>query len=127
MNTHKAPLAAKGAAAPSAARKLNFTKIFRWRRPADREQEPALVEIAGTFTNWKKTPLVYDPVQGGWSVTFNQIPGNRTHHYMLLADGNPVEDPHSDGLAIPSSAQEAPFAIATPRGPRVFMLFSQTK
>jgi hypothetical protein len=42
-------------------------------------------------------------------------------------DGKPVEDAHSDGLAIPTGAQELQFAIATPRGPRVFMLFSQTK
>jgi hypothetical protein len=46
---------------------------------------------------------------------------------MLLADGKPVEDGHSDGMAIPTGAQELQFAIATARGPRVFMLFSQTK
>jgi hypothetical protein len=46
---------------------------------------------------------------------------------MLLADGKPVEDGHSDGMAIPAGAQELQFAIATARGPRVFMLFSQTK
>ena len=46
---------------------------------------------------------------------------------MLLADGKPVEDLHCDGMAIPNGAQELKFAIATGRGPRVFMLFSQTK
>jgi hypothetical protein len=46
---------------------------------------------------------------------------------MLLADGKPVEDTHSDGMVIPTGAQELQFAIATARGPRVFMLFSQTK
>jgi len=56
-----------------------------------------------------------------------QIQGNRTHHYMLLADGKPVEDAYSDGMAVPTGAQELQFAIPTDRGPRVFMLFSQTK
>ncbi len=127
IGTPKAQPAAKGVAHPSAPHKLTFTKIFRWRRPEDQAHEPAVVEIAGTFTNWRKVPLVHDPVRGGWSVTLAHIPGNRTHHYMLLADGKPVEDPYSDGLAIPGGAQELPFAMATHRGPRVFMLFSQTK
>jgi hypothetical protein len=62
-----------------------------------------------------------------WQVMLQQIQGNRTHHYMLLADGKPVEDTQSDGMAIPTGAQELQFAIATARGPRIFMLFSQTK
>ena len=64
---------------------------------------------------------------GGWHVMLQQIQGNRTHHYMLLADGKPVEDTHCDGMAVPTGAQELQFAIPTDRGPRVFMLFSQTK
>jgi hypothetical protein len=60
-------------------------------------------------------------------VALQEIPGNRTHHYMILADGKPVKDPHSDGLAIPQGADEEKFAITTLRGPRVFMLFAQTK
>jgi hypothetical protein len=114
-------------AKPPAERKLTFTKIFRWRLPEGGTQEPAAVEVAGTFTNWKKTPLVYDSAMRTWQVTLQQIVGNRTHHYMLLADGKPVEDVHSDGMAVPAGAQELQFAIATARGPRVFMLFSQTK
>ena len=121
------PPAAKGAAHPAAERKLTFTKIIRWRLPHGQTEPPATVEIAGTFTNWKKEPLIYSPAMHTWQVTLPQIPGNRTHHYMLLADGKPVEDTHSDGMAIPHGAQELQFAIATARGPRVFMLFSQTK
>jgi len=119
----KGPTGAK----PPTERKLTFTKIFRWRLPEGETQEPAAVEVAGTFTNWKKVPLIYDPAMRSWQVTLQQIPGNRTHHYMLLADGKPIEDAHSDGMAIPTGAQELQFAIATARGPRVFMLFSQTK
>jgi hypothetical protein len=121
------PAGAKPSAHKHAERKLTFTKILRWRLPDGQTQEPAAVEVAGTFTNWQKVPLAHDRVRGGWHVTIHQIPGNRTHHYMLLADGAPVEDAHSDGLAVPNSAQELQFAIATARGPRVFMLFSQTK
>jgi len=119
----KAPTGAK----PPAERKLVFTKIFRWRLPDGQTQEPATVEVAGTFTNWQKTPLIYDRAMRTWHVMLHHIPGNRTHHYMLLADGKPVEDAHSDGLAIPTGAQELQFAMPTARGPRVFMLFSQTK
>ena len=123
----KTPIGAKPPTLPPSERKLAFTKIFRWRLPDGQTQEPATVEIAGTFTNWKKVPLMLDKVRGGWHATLQHIPGNRTHHYVLLADGKPVEDPHSDGLAIPNGAQELHFAIPTARGPRVFMLFSQTK
>jgi len=119
----KVPTGAK----PPAERKLTFTKIFRWRLPDGQAQEPAAVEIAGTFTNWQKKPLTYDRAMRTWQLMLPNIPGNRTHHYMLLADGRPVEDEHSDGLAIPTGATELQFAIATARGPRVFMLFSQTK
>jgi hypothetical protein len=120
------PTGTKDAAHP-AERKLTFTKIFRWRLPEGQTHEPAAVEIAGTFTNWHKVPMVHDKVRGGWHATFHHMPGNRTHHYMLLADGKPVEDKHCDGMAVPHGAQELQFAIATARGPRVFMLFSQTK
>jgi hypothetical protein len=119
----KGPTGAK----PPAERKLTFTKIFRWCLPEGQTQEPAAVEVAGTFTNWQKMPLIYDPAMRSWQVMLQNIPGNRTHHYMLLADDKPVEDVHSDGMAVPTGAQELQFAIATARGPRVFMLFSQTK
>jgi hypothetical protein len=121
------PTGAKGPGHFPAERKLTFTKIFRWRLPDGETQEPATVEIAGTFTNWEKVPLIHDKVRGGWHATFHHVQGNRTHHYMLLADGQPVQDKHCDGLAVPNGAQELRFAMATARGPRVFMLFSQTK
>jgi hypothetical protein len=66
-------------------------------------------------------------VSGAWQLTFENIPGHRTHHYMIFADGKPVNDRYSDGLAEPQGSQEAKYALATPRGPRVFMLFAQTK
>jgi len=119
----KGPAGAK----PPTELKLTFTKIIRWQLPDGQTAEPAAVEVAGTFTNWRKTPLIYDHAMRSWQVILQNIPGNRTHHYMLFADGKPVEDPHSDGMAIPTGAQELQFAIPTARGPRVFMLFSQTK
>jgi hypothetical protein len=119
----KGPTGAK----PPAERKLTFTKIFRWHLPDGQTQEPATVEVVGTFTNWEKVPLKYERAMRNWHATLQHIPGNRTHHYMLLADGKPVEDKHCDGMVIPAGAQELQFAIATARGPRVFMLFSQTK
>ena len=123
----KVSTGAKGSSQKTVERKLTFTKIFRWRLPDGQTHEPAAVEVVGTFTNWQKTPLIYDRAMRGWHVTLQNIPGNRTHHYVLLADGKPVEDKHSDGMAVPAGAQELQFAIATTRGPRVFMLFSQTK
>ena len=110
-----------------ADKKQTFTKIFRWHAPVGQKPEPAMVEIVGTFTHWQKVPLIDDRVRGGWQVTLDHIAGNRTHHYMLLADGEPVRDPNCDGLAIPRGPVEEKFAIATARGPRVFMLFAQTK
>jgi hypothetical protein len=118
---------AKGLVPGPVERKQTFTKIFRWHLPDGQKQEPATVEVAGTFTNWEKVPLVHDRVRGGWHVTLEHLAGHRTHHYMLLADGRPVRDKHCDGLAVPRNAQEAQYALATPRGPRVFMLFAQTK
>jgi hypothetical protein len=85
------------------------------------------VEVAGTFTNWEKVPLLRDGVPDAWQVTLPDIPCNRTHHYMLFVDGKPVPDKHCDGLAIPRGPQEEQYALPTARGPRVFMLFAQTK
>jgi hypothetical protein len=124
---HAKPHAAQHPAHHAAERKLTFTKIFRWRLPDGQKQEPAKVEIAGTFTNWQKVPLIHDKVRGGWHLTQHHVQGNRTHHYMLFADGEPVTDAHCDGMAIPTGAHEQLFAILTPRGPRVCMLFAQTK
>lgn len=125
--TEHKPNGAKGPGHYPTERKLTFAKIFRWHPPEGQPHKPALVQIAGTFTNWQKMSMVHDKVGGGWHATFNHIQGNRTHHYMLLADGKPVQDAHCDGMAIPNGARELQFAIATARGPRVFMLFSQTK
>jgi len=104
-----------------------FTRIFRWRLPAGQAQQPATVEVAGTFTRWQKVPLRQNATDGAWQVTLRDIACNRTHHYMLLVDGQPVKDANADGMAIPRSPQEAQFALATERGPRVFMLFAQAK
>ena len=123
----KVPTGAKGTAQHPVERKLTFTKIFRWRLPDGQTHEPTAVEIVGTFTSWQRVPLIHDKVRGGWHATLHHIQGNRTHHYMLLADGKPVEDKHCDGRAIATGAQEMQYAIPTARGPRVFMLFSQTK
>lgn len=103
-----------------------FTKIFRWRLP-EGQPKPATVEIAGTFTNWEKVPLLQAGSQDAWQVTLQEIPFNRTHHYMLFVDGKPAQDKHCDGLAIPHSPLEEQHALQTARGPRVFMLFAQTK
>jgi hypothetical protein len=62
-----------------------------------------------------------------WHVTLHHIEGNRTHHYMLLVDGKPVQDKNADGLAIPHGPQEEEYQLMTGRGPRLFMLFAQTK
>ncbi|HUA67952.1 MAG TPA: hypothetical protein VMA13_05335 [Candidatus Saccharimonadales bacterium] len=103
-----------------------FTKVFRWRLP-DGQPKPATVEIAGTFTKWERVPLPRDAAQDTWQVMLHQIPFNRTHRYMLFVDGKPTQDKHCDGLAIPQGLQEEQCALPTARGPRVFMLFAQTK
>jgi hypothetical protein len=123
----KGPTEANAPVPKPVERKPTFTKIFRWHLPDGQTQEPATVEIVGTFTNWQKVPLLHDRVRGGWHVTLDHLAGNRTHHYMLLADGRPVRDKHCDGLAIPRGLQEEHYALATALGPRVFMLFAQTK
>lgn len=85
------------------------------------------MEIAGSFTGWKRMPLVHEKTTKGWHLTLHDIPGNRTHNYMLFVDGQPASDKNSDGLAIPHTDEEKLHALTTVRGPRVFMLFSQTK
>jgi len=104
-----------------------FTRIFRWRLPEGQTHRPVTVEIAGTFTNWEKVPLLRAGAQDTWQITLHQIPFNRTHHYMLFVDGKPAQDKFCDGLAVPHGSQEEQCALQTPRGPRVFMLFAQTK
>ena len=107
--------------------KPTYAKVFRWRLPEGQTQDPATVEIVGTFTNWDKVPLVRSHKLDAWQVTIHHVPAHKTHHYMLLVDGKPVYDKNSDGLAIPRSPQEERYQLMTPRGPRLFMLFAQTK
>lgn len=104
-----------------------YSKIFRWRLPDGKTQEPSTVEIVGSFSHWQKVPMVRDSVLDAWHVTVHHIVGNRTHHYMLLVDGKPTYDKTCDGLAVPHGADEERFQLQTDKGPRVFMLFGQTK
>lgn len=112
---------------PTNQGKSSYTKIFRWRLPDGHNETPQTVEVVGTFTHWQKVALQRDGVLDAWHATIHHIPGNKTHHYMILVDGQPVQDKHCDGLAIPHGPQEEQFAIQTARGPRLFMLFGQTK
>jgi hypothetical protein len=112
---------------PSPKRASVFTKIFRWQTEKPGGPLPVRVEIAGSFTDWQKKPLKYDRANGIWQLTLENIPGHCTHNYMLLVNGRPTHDKNSDGLAIPHTEQEKAHQLDTPRGPRVFMLFSQTK
>jgi 1,4-alpha-glucan branching enzyme len=104
-----------------------FTKIFRWQPEQTGGPMPVRVEVAGTFNGWQRAALKRDRVSGVWQVTLENIPGNRTHNYMLLVNGRPVHDKHADGLAMPHTAEEKQHQLETPRGPRVFMLASQAK
>jgi hypothetical protein len=104
-----------------------FTKVFRWRLPEGRTEEPKTVEIVGSFTKWQKVVLSRDSTLDAWHVTIHNIPSHQTHHYMLLVDGEPAHDKTCDGLAAPRGAEEERYTLQTDRGPRVFMLFAQTK
>lgn len=103
-----------------------FTKVFRWQTEAPGPQ-PVSVAVAGTFNNWQRTPLKFDRAHGVWHLTLNDIPSNTTHNYMLLVNGKPAKDKTADGLAVPHTEAEKAHALETPRGPRVFVLFSNTK
>ncbi len=121
------PLNAYNGAAPVPKKSLTFSKVFRW-EPADpNTPPPQSVAVIGTFSDWQAVPLELDASGKVWQLTLNNLPGNCTHHYMLLVDGQPAKDAHADGLAIPTTEQEKAWALSTPRGPRLFMLFSQTK
>ncbi len=111
----------------SPERKPTFSKAFRWRLPDGQTQPPATVEVVGTFSQWQKIPLTRDSALDAWHVAIPHIAGHRTHHYMLLVDGKPAHDKHSDGLAVPHGPEEERYALLTDKGPRVFMLFAQTK
>lgn len=108
-------------------RSVTFSKIFRWQPEPPGGPMPVRVEVAGTFNGWQRVALKRDRVSGVWQLTLHDIPGNRTHNYMLLVNGRPVNDKFADGLAVPHTAEEKLHQLETPRGPRVFMLASQTK
>jgi hypothetical protein len=107
--------------------KMAFTKVFRWRLPDGQTEEPSAVEIVGSFTHWHKVPLTRDGKLDSWHVILHHIQGNRTHHYMLLVNGMPTYDKNCDGLVAPHGFQEEQFQLKTDKGPRVLMLFAQTK
>jgi hypothetical protein len=111
----------------SQERSQTYSKVFRWRLPDGQTHEPVTVEVIGSFTRWQKVPMQRDSALDAWHVTIHQIPGHRTHHYMLLVDGKPSHDKNSDGFAIPTNAEEEQYQLMTDRGPRVFMLFAQAK
>jgi hypothetical protein len=46
---------------------------------------------------------------------------------MLLVNGEPAYDKTCDGLAVPHGPEEERYQFMTDKGPRVFMLFAQTK
>ena len=104
-----------------------FSKVFRWRLPDGQTIPPGSVEIVGSFSHWQKVPMMRDSTLDAWHATVHHIPGNKTHHYMLLVDGKPAYDKNCDGLAVPHGPHEENFALSTDKGPRVFMLFAQTK
>ena len=108
-------------------RKQVFSKVFRWRLPPGQMHAPQKVEVVGSFTHWQKVPMVHDGALDAWHVTMHHIQSNRTHHYIILVDGHPVFDKTCDGLAVPRGVDEERYQLMTDKGPRVMMLFAQTK
>jgi len=103
------------------------SKIFRWQPSDPQAPTPTSVELAGSFTDWRVVALTRDAVTNTSQVTLHGIPGNRTHHYMLLVNGEPAQDKNCDGLAVPEDFEEQQYQLMTAGGPRVFLLFAQTK
>ena len=107
--------------------KAVYSKVFRWHHGPG-EHDPNTIEIVGSFTDWRPVPLAKTPgSHGNWHATIENIPSGKTHHYMLLMDGKPHADKHCDGYAVPLGPQEERYAMETPRGPRLFLLFAQAK
>lgn len=123
----EAPPAATPVHHEGADRRQTFSKVFRWRLSDGQTHEPGTVEVVGSFTHWHKVPLIRDGVLDAWHVTLHHIQGNRTHHYMLLIDGKPTYDKTCDGLAVPRGPDEERYQVVTDKGPRVMMLFAQTR
>ena len=107
--------------------RFGFTKVFRWPVPAEQTPQPTTVEVIGSFSGWRKVPLSYDPPTRTWQIILNNVEGNRTHRYVILVDGKPSYDQTCDGLTAPQTPDEAKWQIATPKGPRVMLLFGQAK
>lgn len=120
----RAPLAPNAAPRQEQA---GFAKVFRWPVPAGQTPPPTTVEVVGSFSNWQKVPLAYDKVTQTWQATVANIEGNRTHRYVVLVDGKPSYDKNCDGLTAPQGPDEVKWQLETPRGPRVLLLFAQTK
>jgi len=110
-----------------ANKKPTYSKVFRWSLPEGQTEEPTSVEVVGSFTDWQRVPLLKDAKVKTWHANIQNIPGNKTHHYMMLVDGKPTMDKGCDGYALPQGEYEERYAIQTARGPRLFMLFAQTK
>lgn len=108
-------------------RKPVFSKIFRWRLPEGETRMPATVEVVGTFTKWQKVPLERTNGDDAWQITLNEIPSHRTHRYVILVDGKPVADDNNDGYVAPEGPLERKYQLMTDKGPRLLMLFAQTK
>jgi 1,4-alpha-glucan branching enzyme len=104
-----------------------FSKVFRWQAPDPQSPLPNSVEVVGSFTDWCVRALKRDANTNTWQLTLHGIPGNRTHRYMLLVNGEPVQDRNAEGLAMPEGFSEQQYQLMTPRGPRVFLLFAQAK
>ncbi len=121
--TPQSPLPPRNTGEP----KPTYAKVFHWRMPKGQAAEPTTVEIIGSFTDWQRVPLLRANGRDSWEATVPDIAGHRTHHYMLLVDGLPAPDKNCDGLAVPSGPEEQRYALTTPRGPRLFMLFAQAK
>jgi hypothetical protein len=107
--------------------RFGFTKVFRWPVTAEQTPQPTTVEVAGSFNGWRKVPLSYDSPTRTWHIALNNIEGNRTHRYVILVDGKPCYDKNCDGLVAPDGPDEPKWQIATQKGPRVMLLFAQTK
>ena len=107
--------------------RTGFAKVFRWPVPAEQTHHPKAVEVIGSFSGWRKVPMSYDPPTRTWHVTLNDIEGNRTHRYVILVDGKPSYDKTCDGLVAPQTPEENMWGVVTPRGPRVLLMFAQTK
>ena len=124
---HSTPTRSVAAHKTAAANKPPFNKIFRWQPSDANALRVTSVEVVGSFSNWQPLPMSFDTLTNTWQVLVQGIPGNQTHRYMLLVNGQPASDKNSDGLAVPHNPEEQKYQFATARGPRVFLLFAQTK